>query len=116
MRHVKEHLGSFNLFQRAMTLLLTVCVILLAGYAALTWFYLSAMRRDMAVLISNQAAIERSLLAIQEQQVASNARMDTLRGELSSNLNAIREELQSLNEKASSAAEVTPPSGSGSQR
>jgi hypothetical protein len=32
-----------------------------------------------------------------------------MRGELNSNLNAIREELQALNEKASKAAEVTPP-------
>jgi Tfp pilus assembly protein PilO len=109
MRRIKEHLGGWNLFQRAVTLLLTACVILLAAYAALVWFYLSAMSRDMAVLTSNQAETGRAFLAIKEQQAASNMRLDAMRGELNSNLNAIREELQALNEKASKAAEVTPP-------
>ena len=39
-----------------------------------------------------------------------------MRGELSSNLNAIREEWRALNEKASIAGEVTlPPNGSSHQ-
>jgi hypothetical protein len=89
---------------------------LLAAYTALTWFYLAAIRWDMAVLTSNQAETGRAFLAIKEQQAASNMRLDALRGELSSDLNAIRKELQALNEKASVASEVTPPSGGGAHQ
>jgi cell division protein FtsB len=56
------------------------------------------------------------LLAVKEQQAASNARLDAVRDELHSNLNAMRDELHALNEKASIAAGVTPPGTGGSQR
>ena len=107
----REHLKEWNLFQRAVTLLLAACVILLTAYAALAWFYLSALSRDIAVLSSNQAETGRAFLSIKQQQAASI--LDAMRGDLSSNLNAIRQELRSLDEKASKAAEVTPPPKSG---
>ena len=56
-----------------MILLLTTCVILLAVYAALAWFYLSALRGDAAVLTSIQAETGRAFLGIKEQQAASAA-------------------------------------------
>jgi hypothetical protein len=47
---------------------------LLAAYAALVWFYLSAISRGIDVLTSNHAESVRALLAIKEQH--SNLRVD----------------------------------------
>jgi hypothetical protein len=58
----------------------------------------------------------RALLAVKTQQSEPNASLDNVLHELESNLGAIREELHALNEKASRAADVTPPERSGSQR
>jgi hypothetical protein len=95
--------------------LLAGCATVLAGQAALIWFYVSAITQDIHILTANQAETMRALLAVKTQQPASNATLDTVLHELQ-NLSAIREELHALNEKASRAADVTPPRTSGSQR
>ena len=95
-----------DFFQRAVTLLLTVCVMLFLS--CLWWFYLSATSRDIAILTSNQAETGQAFLALKQQQ-------DAMRGELDMNLNAIGQELRPLNEKASKAADVTRPPSGGSQ-
>ena len=89
----KEHLTGWNLFQRAVTLLLIACVVLLALFATLMWSYLAAISRDVALATSNHAESARALLSMNEQQKASNVRLDAMRGELSANLTAIRDEL-----------------------
>ena len=108
----KEHLG-WNLFQRTVTLLLIVCVVLLAMIASLTWSYLSTISRDIALAHAESA---RALLAVNEQQKAANVRLDALRGELSSNQTAIRDELHTLNEKASVAGAPILPQKNNSQQ
>jgi len=76
-------------------LLLAVCAILLAVNGALMWVYLSGASQRFA----------RALEAIQN----SNTRLDAVRGELDSNLKAIQEELETLNQKASESRDLTPP-------
>jgi hypothetical protein len=105
----KEHVTDWNLAQRAATLLLAGCLVLLALLTTVTWFYLAAMSRDTALAAAAQAESARALLA-------SNARLDAIRGELNSELIAIRDELNALNEKASVAAMPTLlPSGNSQQ-
>ena len=115
MIHIKK-IEGWGLFERAVTLLLAACVTLLAAQAVLTWFYVSAISRDLNVVTANQAETARAFLAVKQQQAASNPSLDAVRAELSSNLKAIRDELDALNEKASIAAGVTPPETGGSQR
>ena len=115
MSQIKEIKG-WGLFERAVTLLLAACMTLLAAQAALTWFYVSAISRDINVVTTNQAETARALLAMKEQQAAANTSFDAVRHELSSNLSAVRDELRALNEKASIAAGVTPPETGGAQR
>jgi hypothetical protein len=59
----KEHLASWDLFQRAVTLLLVACVVLLAVFTTLTWIYLAAISREIAVATSNHSESVRALLA-----------------------------------------------------
>jgi Tfp pilus assembly protein PilO len=113
MSQIKE-IGGWGLFERAVTLLLAACVTLLAAQTALTWFYVSASR-DINLVTTDQATA-RALLAVKEQQAASNTRLDAIRDELHSNLSAVRDQLRALNEKASIVAGVTPPETGGSQR
>jgi Tfp pilus assembly protein PilO len=108
MKGIKQHLHEWSLFQQIVIVLLTACTILLAAYVGLAWFYLSAMTRDTAVLAANQAEAGRTFMIIREAQ-------DALGADLSSTLNAIRKELSLLNEKASKAEEVIPPSKGGTQ-
>ena len=70
---------------------------------------LAAISREIAVATSNHSESVRALLAMNEQQAASNVRLDALRGETNLNLRAIRDELHALNEKASVAGNVEPP-------
>ena len=115
MIHIKK-IEGWGLFERAVTLLLAACVTLLAAQAVVTWFYVSAISRDLNAVTANQAEMARAFLAVKQQQAASNPSLDAVRAELSSNLKAIRDELHALNEKASIAAGVTPPEPGGSQR
>ncbi len=102
MSDAKGKLVVWDSFQRVTILLLAVCAILLAANSALAWVYLSTTS-DV-------------LLPIKEQQADLNVRLDVVRGELDSNLTAIRDELNALNEKASKAADVSPPGNNNSQR
>src|SRR4029078_8371025 len=99
MSHSKETRGG-GLFERLVALLLAGCATVLAGQAALIWFYVSAITQDIHILTANQAEAMRALLAVKTQQ-SEPARLDTVLHELQSNLSAIREELHALNEKAS---------------
>jgi hypothetical protein len=112
MSHTEET-RRWGLYERLVVLLLAGCVTVLAGQAALVWFYVSAITQDIQILTANQAETTRALLAVKTQQPAT---LDTVLHELQSNLSAIREELHALNEKASKAADVTPPETSGSHR
>ena len=105
----KEHLADWYLFQRAVTLLLVACVVLMAVFTTVTWIYFAAISREIAVATSNYSESVRAVLAMNEQQAASNMRLDALRGETNLNLRAIRDELHALNEKASLAGDVKPP-------
>ena len=97
-----------------MTLLLTTCAALLGACTLLAWLYLSAVTGDInssvvaknnsSVVAKNEIETGSALLAVKEQQVLSNLKLD-----------AIRDELQALNEKAASASSVTPPRAEGSQ-
>ncbi len=109
MSRIKKSVGGWGLFQWSVTLLLIACVTLLTAHAVLTWLYVSAINRAVNVVTTNQAETVRALLAVKEQQLASNTRLDA-------NLKAIRDELHALNEKASIAAGVTPPEKGGSQQ
>jgi Tfp pilus assembly protein PilO len=108
MKRIKQQLDDWSLFQQVVTVLLTTCTILLAAYVGLAWFYLSAMMRDVAVLGANQAEAGRTFMIIRDAQ-------DALGSDLSSTLNAIRKELSLLNEKASKAEDVIPPSRGATQ-
>lgn len=105
MRHTKEA-ARWGLFEWMVTLLLTTCTVLLGACALLTWLYLSAVSGDInsSVVAKNQIETGAALLAFKEQQVLSNLKLD-----------AIKDELHALNEKAGSAASVTPPRANGSQ-
>lgn len=106
MSRIKET-GPWGPYERAVMLLLAACVTLLAAQAALIWFY--GVTRDNSAVTPNQADTATVLLAVKEQQAASNMRLETMMGELHSDMSAIRDELHALNAKASVAAGVTPP-------
>jgi hypothetical protein len=111
----KEHIVDWDFSQRPATLLLVACVVLMAVLLVVTWIYLAAISRDIAIAASNQSESVRTLLAMSEQQAAANMRLDAVRGETNLNLRAIREELHALNEKASVAADTKPPQNSNAQ-
>ncbi len=105
MRQTKEA-ARWGLFEWLVTLLLTTCAALLGACTLLAWLYLSAVTGDInsSVVAKNEIETGSALLAVKEQQVLSNLKLD-----------AIRDELQALNEKAASASSVTPPRAEGSQ-
>jgi hypothetical protein len=102
MSHIKERVG-WGVFEWVVTLLLTACAGLLTACAALLWIYLSSHGRDISNMAAySQIEIGRVLLAVKEQQVLSNSKLD-----------AVRDELHALNEKAAIATRVTPPEKNG---
>ena len=111
----KEPIVDWDFSQPPATLLLVACAALMAVLLAVTWIYLAAISRDIAIATSNQSESVRALIAMSEQQAAANMRLDAVRGETNLNLKAIREELHALNEKASVAADVKPPQNSNTQ-
>jgi type II secretory pathway component PulJ len=111
----KEHIVDLDFSQRPATLLLVACVVLMAVLLVVTWIYLAAISRDIAIAASNQSESARALIAMSEQQAAANMRLDAVRGETNLNLRAIREQLHTLNEKASVAADVIPPQNTNTQ-
>ena len=97
MRRTKEQWG---LYEWAVTVLLVVCAALLGVCATLMWSYLPviASSSNSSSVSKYESKIEAALLALQQQQTLSNSTLD-----------AIRNELRALNEKAGTAADVTPP-------
>lgn len=96
MRHTKEP-ARWGLFE---WIVLTTGAALLGACVALAWFYVSGVRGDLntSVAAKNEFEMRSALLALKEQQVLTNLKLD-----------AIRDELHALNEKAGTAASVTPP-------
>ena len=115
MEHVQEDLHGWGVYRWALITLLALCALMLTACVAMTWSYLSAIDRDLDILTARHSESAGPWLAIKEEQAAANTRLDALRGELSSNLNAITEELRALNEKASVATDITPPAKSSTQ-
>ena len=76
---------------------------LLAACAVLAWLYLPAVSGDSSVVAKNEMETGSAILSFKEQQVLSNLKLD-----------AIRNELHALNEKAASASGVIPPKSDGS--
>ena len=88
----------WNSFEWAVRGLLAICAALLAFGVALLWSYSTQhdnTRTNTAT--KNQAETEAALLGLKEQQALTNSKLD-----------AIREELRALNQKAAGAASVTP--------
>jgi hypothetical protein len=102
MSHIKESV-AWGVFEWALTPLLAACAGMLIMCSALLWTYLGALRADINNLVArNQVEIGRALLAVKEQQVLSNSKLD-----------AVRDELHALNEKAAIAGRVTAPEKNG---
>jgi hypothetical protein len=104
MRHTKE-VARWGIFEWIVTLLLTTCAALLAACAVLAWVYLPAVSAESNSSVVAKNEMETSaILSFKEQQVLSNLKLD-----------AIRNELHALNEKAASASGVIPPRSDGSR-
>ena len=104
MRHSKE-VARWGIFEWIVTLLLTTCAALLAACAVLAWLYLPAVSGEInsSVVAKNEMETGSAILSFKEQQVLSNLKLD-----------AIRNELHTLNEKAAGASGVIPPRSDGS--
>jgi hypothetical protein len=93
--------SRWNSFEWAVTGLLAICATLLAFGVALLWSYSppSPTIPATSTATKNQAETEGALVGLKEQQALTNSKLD-----------AIRDELRALNQKAAGAASVTPPS------
>jgi hypothetical protein len=91
----------WNSFEWAVTGLLAICAALLGFCVALMWFYLpaSTTTTNGSNVTKYQTETEAALSGLEEQQALTNSKLD-----------AIRDELRALNQKAAGAASVTPPS------
>jgi hypothetical protein len=100
MRHIEEDVG-WRSFEWAVTALITICAALLALCAALMWSYPPAITAtpNSSAVTKYQAQTEAALSGLKEQQALTNSKLD-----------AIRDELRALNEKAAGSASVAPPS------
>ena len=97
MRRSEEPVG-WRSFQWSVTALLALCATLLALCASLIWSYLPATSTP-ANNSSSVTKDQAGLSALREQQVLTNSKLD-----------AIRDELRALNQKAAGAASTAPPS------
>ena len=106
MRHTKEA-ARWGLFEWLVTFLLTTSTALLGACVLLGWLYLPVVSRDTnsSAKAKNEMEIGSALSAFKEQQVLSNSKLD-----------AIKNELHALNDKAVGASDLTPPSSDGSQQ
>ena len=102
MKHNQAILRS-HWFEVTVTSLLAICAALLGLCAALMWSYLPASTKsaNSSIVTKQQAESEAALSELRKQQTLANTKLD-----------AIRDELRALNEKAAGAAKVTPPSQS----
>ena len=101
MRRTGEPVG-WRSFEWAVTALLTICAALLAVCASLMWSYLpatSTTANNSSSVTKDQAETEAALSGLKEQQILTNSKLD-----------AIRDELRALNQKAAGAASTAPPS------
>jgi hypothetical protein len=101
MRRSEESVG-WQSFQWSVTALLALCATLLAVCTALMWSYLpatSTTANNSSSMTKDQGATQAALSALEEQQVLTNLKLD-----------ATREELRALNQKAAGAASTVPPS------
>ena len=100
MRHTKEA-ARWGLFEWLVTFLLTTSTALLGACVLLGWLYLPVVSRDTnsSAKAKNEMEIGSALSAFKEQQVLSNSKLD-----------AIKNELHALNDKAVGASDLTPPS------
>jgi hypothetical protein len=90
---------SWRFFEWSVTGLLAICAVLLGLCAALMWSYLPAITPNSSAVTKYQAQTEAALSGLKEQQALTNSKLD-----------AIRDELRALNEKAAGSASVAPPS------
>ena len=99
MRHPNERAG-WTSFEWLVTLLLTTCVAMLGACTTLIWLYLPTLDRvaNTSIVAKNQLELGAALSTLKEQQLLSNTKLDE-----------IKHELRLLNEKAGTAASVTPP-------
>ena len=88
-------------FEWAVASLLGICAALLGVCAVLMWSYLPPISTmaNSSTVAKPEADTEAALSGLKEQQVLANSKLD-----------AIRDELRALNEKAAGAASVAPPS------
>jgi cell division septal protein FtsQ len=100
MRSAQEP-SKWSSFEWAVTGLLAICAALLVLGVALIWSYLpdSSIPINGSTATKHSAETELALSALKEQQTLTNSKLD-----------AIKDELHALNEKAARAANVTPPS------
>src|SRR5262249_40174472 len=100
MRRSEEPVG-WRSFEWSVTALLGICAALLAVCAALMWSYLPTISTANSSNVTKYPAeTEAAQSGLKEQQAITNSKLD-----------AIREELRALNQKAAGAASVAPPSG-----
>ena len=101
MRRSEGSVG-WRSFEWSVTVLLAICALLLAVCAALMWSYLPAISTtaNSSSVTKYPAETEGALPELKEQQALTNSKLD-----------AIRDELRALNQKAAGAASVAPPSG-----
>src|SRR4029078_6690145 len=94
--------ARWNSFEWAVTGLLAVCAALLGFCVVLMWSYLpapSTTANPSSSLDKDQAEPEAGVSELKEQQVLTNSKLD-----------AVRDELRALNQKAAGAARTAPTS------
>ena len=94
--------ARWNSFEWAVTGLLAICAALLGFCVVLMWSYLpatSTTANTSSSLAKDQAEPEAGVSELKEQQALTNSKLD-----------AIRDELRALNQKAEGAASTAPPS------
>ena len=101
MRSARET-SKWSSFELAVTGLLAMCAALLVLGVAMIWSSLpdsKAPINDSDAATKPSAETDAAMSALKEQQTLTNAKLD-----------AIKDELRALNEKAAGAANLTPPS------
>ena len=94
--------ARWNSFEWAVTGLLAICAALLGFCVVLMWSYLpatSTTANTKQQLAKDQAEPEAGVSELKEQQALTNSKLD-----------AIRDELRALNQKAAGADSTAPPS------
>ena len=92
--------GAWSLYEWVVVALLGICAALLVACTALmrSYFPVIASGSNSTRVTKYESRIDAALAALQQQQALSNTTLE-----------AIRNELHALNEKAGTAANVAPP-------